>query len=73
MSDRQYRSQSSRSASQDTTENLYDLGLLKRPKEPSLSSGTIRSYRSVTGETLHARSSQYRMDWLILSYPYNND
>lgn len=54
MSGRQHRFHySSRTASQETTENLYDLGLLKRPKAPSVSS-TVHSYRSVDGETTHA-------------------
>jgi hypothetical protein len=51
MSDRQQRFHySSRTASEETTENLYDLGLLRRPKAPSVSS-TVRSYRSDNGET----------------------
>jgi hypothetical protein len=56
MSDREYRSHSSRSASQDTTENLYNLALLRRPKKTSFSSGTGRSFRSINGETTHAQS-----------------
>lgn len=58
MSDHQYRIHSRRQKSLDTTENLYDLGLLKRPKEGSLS-GTIESSRSRS--TTHGKPTHTRI------------